>query len=265
MPVSQPASLALSRRFATGAAIVAGGSGGIGAAVCRQLAAGGAHVALTYHRNKDKAEAAAATIRAAGREALIAAVDLNDDAAVAAFVDGVAERFGGVHTAVYAAGPYINMRFVSRIEPKLFRETLATDLFGCHHVLYACLPHLRKANGAIVAMATPAVQRATSRDVLSAAPKAAIESLVKHIAVEEGRFGVRANLIGVGLLEDGMYHALRASGDFDDRYMDAARKNLPLGRTGTAEEIADAVSFLLSDKAAYITGQTLNVDGGYAV
>ena len=255
----------LAKRFASGAAIVAGGSGGIGAAICRQLAEGGAHVALTYHKSKDKAEAVAKAIRAAGKEAHLAAVDLNDEAAVAAFVDDTAKRFGGVHTTVYAAGPYINMRFVSKIEPKLFRETLATDLFGCHHLLHACLPHLRKSRGVIVATTTPAIRRATSRDILSAAPKAAIESLIKHIAIEEGRFGIRANTVGVGLLHDGMYHALKASGDFDDRYMAAAAKNLPLGRTGSAEEIADAVAFLASDKSTYITGQSLNVDGGYAV
>lgn len=255
----------LARRFATGAAIVAGGSGGIGAAICRQLAEGGADVALTYHRNKDKAAAVAKAIEATGRQAHMAAVDLNDDAAVAAFVEDTAQRFGGVHTAVYAAGPYINMRFVSKIEPKLFRETMATDIFGCHSLLYACLPHLRKSRGSIIATVTPAVRRSTTRDILSAGPKAAIESLVRHLAVEEGRFGLRANCVGVGLLQDGMYHALRASGDFDDRYIEASKKNLPLGRMGTADEIADAVAFLVSDKAAYITGQTLMVDGGYAV
>ena len=255
----------LSQRFASGAAIIAGGSGGIGAAICRQLAEGGAHVALTYHRNQDKAEATAQTIRAAGREAHVAAVDLNDETAVAAFVDDVAKRFGGVHTTVYAAGPYIPMQFVSRIEPKRFRETFATDLFGCHHLLHASLGHLRKSKGVIAATVTPAIRRATGRDALSAAPKAAVEALVRHIAVEEGRFGVRANCVGVGLLQDGMDHALRASGDFDDRYIESAKRNLLLGRMGTADEIADAVSFLVSDKAAYITGQTLMVDGGYAV
>ena len=143
-------------RFTSGAAIIAGGSGGIGAAICRQLADAGSHVALTYHRNKDKAEGVAEAVRSAGREAQIAAVDLNDEAAVAAFVEETARRFGGVHSAVYAAGPYINMRHVSKIEPKLFRETVTTDLFGCHNFLHACLPHLRKAKGVIVTMATPA-------------------------------------------------------------------------------------------------------------
>lgn len=256
---------AIAQRFASGAAIVAGGSGGIGAAVCRQLAAGGAHVALTYHRNKDSAEAVAKSVREAGREVHIAQVDLADENAVAAFVGQVAEHFGGVHTAIYAAGPYIDMRFVSRIEPALFAKTVGTDLFGCYNLIHACLPHLRKARGAIAATTTPAIRRATGRDVLSAAPKAAIESVIKHVALEEGRFGIRANAVGVGILHDGMYHALKASGDFDDRYMEAARKNLPLGRTGSAEEIADAITFLVSDKASYITGQMLNVDGGYAI
>ena len=259
------ATASLASRFSTGAAIVAGGSGGIGAAVCRQLAVGGADVAFTYHRNKDKAEAAAHAVRAAGRKVLMTAVDLDDETAVASFVDDVAQRFGGVHTTVYAAGPYIDMRFVSRIEPALFRKTVGTDVFGCYNLVHACLPHLRTARGAIVATTTPAIRRATGRDVLSAAPKAAIESLVKHIALEEGRFGIRANAVGVGILHDGMYHALKASGDFDERYMEAARTNLPLGRMGSAEEIADAISFLVSDKAAYVTGQMLNVDGGYAI
>ena len=116
----------------------------------------------------------------------------------------------------------------------------------------------------MIATVTPALRRPTTRDILSAGPKAAIEALMRHTAVEEGRFGVRANCVGVGLLQDGMYHALKASGDFDDRYITASLKNLPLGRMGTAAEIADAVSFLASDKAAYITGQTLMVDGGYA-
>ena len=255
----------MAERFASGAALVAGGSGGIGWAICRALAEAGSDIALTFNRNRDGAEAAATSVRDAGRRAEIAQVDLMDEEAVAAFVARSAATFGGVHTAIYAAGPYIPMRFVSGIDTKMFRETVGTDVFGCHHVLHAALPHLRKSRGAIVAMATPAVRRATSRDVLSAAPKAAIVALVKHLAVEEGRFGVRANAVGVGLLQDGMYHALVASGDFDDRYIEAARKNLALGRMGTADEIADAVSFLVSDKAAYITGQTLNVDGGYAV
>ncbi|MDR3498802.1 MAG: SDR family oxidoreductase [Parvibaculum sp.] len=255
----------MAERFASGVALVAGGSGGIGAAICRTLAEAGSDVALTYHSNKARAEAVAAEVRALGRKAEIHAVDLNDDVAVAAFVDGAAASFGGVHTAIYAAGPYINMRHIARLEPKLFRDTVATDLFGCYHLLHAALPHLRKSRGVAVALATPAIRRYAVKDVLSAAPKAAVEAVVKGIAAEEGRFGVRANCVGVGVISDGMYHQLLATGDFDERFIETTKAVVALKQLGTAQNIADAVAFLASDRASYITGQTLMVDGGYAI
>ena len=252
-------------RYRTGTAVVAGGSGGIGAAICRALAAAGSDVALTYHRNETAAAAVVAAVEAAGRRATSMRVDLEDEAAVAAFVESAAAAHGGVHTAVYAAGPYINMRHISRLEPGLFQKTLSTDIHGCYHLLHAALPHLRSAKGAVVATVTPAIRRYAKKDILSAAPKAAIEALVKGIAAEEGRFGIRANCIGVGILSDGMYHQLVARGDFDDRFIAASKQSLALGRLGTAEEIADAAVFLVSDRASYITGQTLMVDGGFAM
>ena len=153
----------------------------------------------------------------------------------------------------------------SKLEPKLFRETVGTDLFGCYHLIHAALPELRKTRGAVVALATPAIRRYAVKDVMSAAPKAAIEAVVKGVAAEEGRFGVRANCVGVGVIADGMYHQLLATGDFDERFFEATKANLALRRLGTADDVAGAVAFLASDKAGYITGQTLMVDGGYAL
>ena len=98
-------------------------------------------------------------VRGAGRKAEIAQLDLTDDVAVAAFVGRTADAFGGVHTAIYAAGPYINMRHISKLEPKLFRETVGTDLFGCYHLIHAALPELRKTRGVVVVLATPAIRR----------------------------------------------------------------------------------------------------------
>ncbi|MCC6917719.1 MAG: SDR family oxidoreductase [Alphaproteobacteria bacterium] len=252
-------------RYASGVALVGGGSGGIGQAICRVLAEGGSDVALTYNRNREGAEIAAQAVRDAGRTAEIVQLDLTDDAACARFVDAMAERFGGVHTAVYAAGPYIDMRHISRLEPALFRKTVGTDVFGCFNLLQPAMRHLRESRGVALALATPAIRRYAVKDVLSAAPKAAVEAVIKGIAAEEGRFGVRANCVGVGVITDGMYHALLDTGDFDDRFIETTKATLALRRLGTADNVADAVDFLCSDKAAYITGQTLMVDGGFAL
>jgi NAD(P)-dependent dehydrogenase (short-subunit alcohol dehydrogenase family) len=116
-----------------------------------------------------------------------------------------------------------------------------------------------------VAITTPATVRYAVKDVLSAAPKAAIEALVKGVAAEEGRFGVRANCVGCGVIMDGMYHQLIERGDFTDRFLESTKQLLALHRLGSAEDIAQAVAFLASDRAGYITGQTLMVDGGFAL
>jgi 3-oxoacyl-[acyl-carrier protein] reductase len=246
-------------------AIIAGGSGGIGAAIGRTLARSGADVTLTYYKSREKAEGVAREIADLGGRAEIAQVDLCDAAAIRTIVDQAAEHAGGLTVAVYAAGPYINMRHISRLDPQLFEETLRTDIFGCYNFLHAALPHLRKSRGVVAALVTPAIRRYAVKDVLSAAPKAAIEALVRGIAAEEGRFGVRANCVGVGVIEDGMYHKLVETGDFDERFLQATRDVVALRRLGAAQDIANAVEFLVSDRAAYITGQTLMVDGGYAV
>ena len=172
---------------------------------------------------------------------------------------------GGLHTLIYAAGPYIHMRHISGLEPALFRETVSADVFGAYNLVHASIAALRKSRGAFVALATPAIRRYAVKDIMSAAPKAAIEAIVRGIAAEEGRFGVRANCVGVGVITDGMYHELVARGDMDDRFLETTRNILALRRLGTAEEIAAVVEFLASDRAAYVTGQTLMVDGGFAL
>ena len=248
-----------------GAAVVIGGSGGIGRAIACQLAERGCDVALSYFKGSNRADETASLVRGAGREAHVAQVDLRDEAEVKAFVDDAAEHFGGVHTAIYAAGPYIPMRFISQQPASAFREVMEQDAFGCFHLIQAALPHLRESKGSFVALVTPAIRRYAARDILSAAPKAAIEALVKGLAAEEGRFGVRANAVGVGVITDGLYHALVESGDFDERFLEASRQAKALKRLGTADEVAEGVVFLASSRARWITGQTLMVDGGYAI
>ncbi len=248
-----------------GAAIVTGGSGGLGAAVCRMLAERGSAVALTYRANADAAAAVVADVEAQGRGALARPVDLVDADAAASFVAEVIERFGGVHTLVHAAGPHIPQLHLSKVSPAQYKANLEGEAVGFFNIVHACLTPLRATHGSVVAVTTAATRRYPVRDGLSPSTKGAIEQLVRGIAAEEGRFGIRANCVGPGMMTDGMAQRLMASGDLDEAALAVTIKNIPLRRFGDAVDIAEAVCFLASDRADFISGQMLDVDGGYTV
>jgi NAD(P)-dependent dehydrogenase (short-subunit alcohol dehydrogenase family) len=157
---------------------------------------------------------------------------------------------------VWAAGEPVPQKFVGEVAD-WSQVTREVDAFTC--LVTGVLPALRASSGSLVALTSAALDRHAPADVLSTAPKAAISAIVRALAREEGRHGVRANEVAVGWIDAGMAKVI----GFPEGWEERARRNIPLRRPGRANEVADAVAFLAS--ATYVTGQRLAVDGGYSV
>lgn len=248
-------------RFGNGAAVVFGGSGGLGSGVVELMSRNGTDVAFTYFKNKDAADATVKKVEDNGKQAMAASVDLMDIAAVQSFVDDVKERFGRIHSVVFATGPFLNILPIMEADPDVFYSTLDTDVKGFYHVLRAVVPALRESGGSITALTTAAIHKYISTDGLSSIPKAGVQHLCTAIAREEGQHGIRANCVAVGLIAIGLSQEIESPpGGILDQWM----QQVPLSRAGAPDELFDTVVFLASENAGYISGQSLPVDGGYS-
>ena len=252
------------RDFAGRKALVTGGSRGIGRAVCLELAQRGADVAFIYRSRDDEAEAAAAQIRSLGRRALALKTDLAHAPGVGVAVDRAAAELGGIDVLVPAAGAMGAWHETAELSTDDWDRYLAVDLSGAFYAIRATLPHLRKAGGgAIVAISSIAAQMCQPRNVQGAAAKAGLEALVRVVAREEGRRGIRANAVAVGLTDTEMGRV--AFAEWGPETTERVIRGIPLRRIGTPEEVARVVCFLAGPDGAYITGKVLQVDGGQII
>lgn len=245
--------------------LVTGGTGGVGRAACETLASTGFDVAFTYNSNAQKAADLSTSLEKAGAGVHADAVNLTDPAAVEAYFEAVVGRFGRIDAVVHASGPYPDQRYVSTFTSEQFRKHIDQELNAFFEVARCSLPHLRETRGSITAVTSVGVRRFPAKDGLSAIPKGGIETLIRAIALEEGRFGVRANAAAPGILADGMMDMLTSTGDVPGHQKEFLESTIPLRRLGTGAEVAATVCFLLSPAASYITGQTIDVDGGYSL
>lgn len=256
----------MNSEFPEGVAMIFGGSGGIGRGVALEFAKAGSDIAICYRRKADVAEAVAAEIRALGVKASIHAVDVRDPEAVEATVASVIHEHGQIHSMVWGAGPLVPQLRITDWSHEHFREAMEIEVFGFFNATQALIPAMRAAGGgSFVHLGSAGQDWWPKRDGLSVAPKACNEALIKGIAKEEGRHGIRANSVLVGVIEAGMFHELSAQGVFDDHWVRETKKLLCLKHFGTPEDIGQAAVFFASRRGRYVTGQTISVSGGFGV
>jgi 3-oxoacyl-[acyl-carrier protein] reductase len=249
--------------FPKGAALVIGASGGIGGKVAEILAADGCDLALIYNRKQDAAQAVADTV---STHATTHKCDVTDQAAIKSMVDDVISDHGRIHTLVWAAGPLVEQLYLAETPMDNWRKAFEVEVHGFFAMATALLPHMRdQGGGSIVHLGSAGHLRWPDRDGLSVAPKAANESWLKGIAREEGRHRIRANSVLVGVIDAGMFHELMAKGAFPAEWVQETQRMLAIKRWGQAEEIGYAVSWLASLRASYVTGQQINVSGGFGL
>jgi len=242
--------------FSGRTAVVTGASRGIGEAVARQLDAAGARVALVA-RSADRLEDVAAGL---ANDPLVVAADLADHDAVDRIASTVLGAFGGLDVLVNNAAVERNQP-ASKVTGDAIDETLFVNLRQAFMLCSAFAKPLFSSHGAIVNVTSTAATGAGGTQGAYAASKGGLNTLTKNLANEWASKGVRVNAVAPGLVDTEMWGPT-----FERLGEDAVRRNfvksVPLGRWGTADEIADVVCFLASDKATYVTGQVIRVDGG---
>jgi NAD(P)-dependent dehydrogenase (short-subunit alcohol dehydrogenase family) len=250
--------------FQNGCVLIVGGSGGIGSLCAKQFADEGAKVAITYFKNEKAAIDLASEINS---NVEVYQLDNKDPESVQSAMDDIAKKYGSINTIVNAAGFDIPQKFISDIDIDLWKSVMDADINGFFNLIKSSLPYLRESKGSIVFISSAGLFKYPPGDVLSVAPKATIEHVLKGIAKEEGSNGVRANSIALGIIETGNFHRLREENNtfFDDAWHESVMNTLALKRFGCPEEVANTAVFLASSKAGYITGHCIPVDGGYHI
>ena len=238
------------------AAIVTGGSRGIGAAIVRSLAADGFDVAIIYQGSTERAQSLAEEIKATGRNAVAIQCDVSSLENVEKMTAEVLEKLGSINVLVNNAGKTKD-GLIMRMTEEDFDSIINTNLKGAFNCTKAVTPVMMKArSGRIVNISSVVGVTGNAGQANYAASKAGIIGLTKSAAKELATRGITVNSVAPGYVKTDMTEVL------SDKVKEAILAQIPMKKCAEPEDIANVVSFLCSDKASYVTGQVINVDGG---
>ena len=239
-------------------AVVIGGAGGIGRAVCRRLAKDGFAVGVAYRSQEARAGELVAEIESSGGKALGLKVDLGDGEAIETMVSDVIARFGGLGVVVHAASPPIHPTTFAELEWSEVAAHLEADIHGTFLLAKACVPTMKaQGYGRIVAITSQVLDGApTPKWTAYTVGKAALAAFARSLAVELGPAGITVNCVSPGMTETALI------GDIPEKARLMLARQVPLRRLATPDDVAAAVGYLVSPEADYITGETIRVNGG---
>lgn len=237
--------------------LITGGSRGIGAATAILFAKAGSHVIINYRADEKAANDVRKKCEQYGVKATLAKADIANRSEVETMVDNAISEFGRIDVLVCNAGIWEHNPIDAMDEARL-RRTLDVNILGTFYPTMAVVPHMKKQrSGNIILVSSTAGQRGEAFHSPYAASKGAIISLTKSLAPELIEHNIRVNCVAPGWVDTDMSHESLTGPDRDD-----ILSKIPMGRAGTAEELAGPILFLASDLATFITGEILNVNGG---
>ena len=241
-------------------ALVTGGGRDVGGDIARSLAAEGAMVAVNYSRSEGEAAKVVDSITAAGGVAKAFKADISDYDAVTGMVDAIVAEWGRVDILVNNAGFVKYQKFVD-ITPADWKPQIEVCMYGALHCSHAVVPHMIRQNGGrIIYIAGDSSRIGEANLSIAAAARAGNIALGKSLAKELGRYDITVNSLGLGLVQTS-----HSDAEFLAKNMDKIVKAYPMKRIGTPEDIAPMVTFLCSDRAGWITGQVISVNGGFCM